>query len=145
MLTSLASEFEFELNALDDWLPDFKPPRRVSLCTGVAAYGHLTELCRRLERAVPGLEIHTYQIINHFFGETVTVAGLLTATDVIEQLQGCDLGDELLIPATMLRADEDVFLDDLTPADLSRALGNIPIRACRGDGTELIKALLGIQ
>ena len=91
------------------------------------------------------MEIHTYQIINHFFGETVTVAGLLTATDVIEQLQGCDLGDELLIPATMLRADEDVFLDDLTPADLSRALGNIPIRACRGDGTELIKALLGIQ
>ena len=69
----------------------------------------------------------------------------MTATDVIDQLQGQALGDELLFPAVMLRADEDVFLDDLTPTQLSLALGNIPLRACTNDGTELIKALLGIS
>ena len=68
----------------------------------------------------------------------------MTAADVIEQLKGKELGDELLFPAVMLRADEDVFLDDRTPAELSAALGNIPLRACPNDGTELIKALLGI-
>jgi len=145
MLTSLSSEFDFELKYLEDWLPDFKAPRRVSLVTGEAAWGHLSGLCKKLEQAVDGLQITVYKIQNRFFGESVTVAGLLTAGDVIEQLRGKDLGDELLFPAVMLRADEDVFLDDLTPTDLSVALGNIPLRACKNDGTELIKALLGIR
>ncbi len=144
MLTSLASEFNFELDYLEDWLADFHAPRKVSLVTGAAAYEHLSMLCKKLESAMDGLQITVHRVINHFFGETVTVAGLLTAADVIEQLRGKELGDELLFPAVMLRADEDVFLDDLTPGELSAALGNIPLRACPNDGTELIKALLGI-
>ena len=82
---------------------------------------------------------------NNFYGESITVSGLLTGKDIFEQLSGKELGDELLFPAVMLRADEDVFLDDLTPTELSAALGNIPLRACTNDGTELIKALLGIS
>ena len=115
------------------------------MVTGVAAYEQLSMLCKKLEALVDGLEIKVYRIVNHFFGETVTVAGLLTATDVIDQLKGCELGDELLFPSVMLRADESVFLDDLTPEQLSQALGKIPLCAVSGNGTELIRALLGVR
>ncbi len=144
MLTSLSSEFDFELDYLADYLADAKLPRRISVITGAAAYDHISALCKKLETAVPKLTIKVHRIINHFFGETVTVAGLLTGTDVIDQLAGIDLGDELLFPAVMLRADGDVFLDDITPEMLSKQLGNIPTRACPSDGTQLLRALLGV-
>lgn len=143
MLTSMSSEFDFELDYLEELLPDFHPPRTVSIATGAAAYDHLLGLCRTLEERLDGLHINVYRIVNHFFGESVTVAGLLTAKDMIEQLRDKPLGDELLFPAVTLRADEDVFLDDLTPADLSTALG-VPVRASENDGTKLLHALLGL-
>ena len=145
MLTSLASEFDFELNYLEDYLKDYRAPRTVSIATGAAAFDHISALCRKVEACVDGLTVHVYKIANRFFGETVTVAGLLTGKDVSEQLSGKDLGDELLFPAVMLRADGDVFLDDMTPAKLSQKLGGIPVRACPSDGAEVLKALLGIS
>ena len=144
MLTSLSSEFDFELDYLEDYLGDFRAPRKISLITGDAAYSHLVALCKKLEERVDGLEISVHRIVNHFFGESVTVAGLLTGQDVLEQLKGKDLGDELIYPAVMCRADEEIFLDDTTPAELSKKLGNIPLRPCVSDGAELIKALLGV-
>lgn len=144
MLTSLTSEFDFELDYLEDYLKEYRAPRSVSLITGTAAYEHLRALCQRLEERVPDLTVKVYQILNRFFGESVTVAGLLTGGDVIEQLKGKMLGDELIIPAVMLKADEEIFLDDKTPSDLSKALGNIPVRACKSDGAELIRTILGV-
>ena len=105
----------------------------------------ISALCRKVEACVDGLTVHVYKIANRFFGETVTVAGLLTGKDVSEQLSGKDLGDELFFPAVMLRADGDVFLDDMTPAKLSQKLGGIPVCACPSDGAEVLKALLGIS
>ncbi len=145
MLTSLQSEFDFELTYLEDDLPDFHASRKVSVITGVAAYDSMVTLCRRLEERVPGLSVDVHRIVNHFFGESVTVAGLLTGQDVLDQLQGKALGDELLFPAVMLKADEEIFLDDTTPAQLSAALGGLPLRAVKNDGAELIRALLGVQ
>lgn len=144
MLTSLASEFDFELDYIEEYLEKFTAPRSVSLVTGMAAYEHISMLCKKLESAVEGLTVHVYPIINRFFGETVTVAGLLTGQDVAEQLRGRELGNELLFPAVMLRAEGDVFLDDMTPAELSARIG-VPIRATKSDGAELISALLGIS
>lgn len=144
MLTSLESEFDFELQYLEEWLERFQAPRTVSIATGAAAYDHIAALCKRLESRVSGLTVHVYRIVNHFFGENVTVAGLLTGKDVSEQLAGKDLGDELLFPAVMLRADGDVFLDDMSPAELSRRLGGIPVRPSVSDGAELVKLLLGV-
>lgn len=143
MLTSQRAEFDFELDYLEDYLADFHAPRTVSVVTGVAAYEQISSLAGELEQKVPGLTIHVYCIINRFFGESVTVAGLLTGKDVCEQLVGKDLGDELLFPAVMLKADEDIFLDDMTPAQLSEKLG-VPVRPSENDGAELIKAFLGI-
>ena len=144
MLTSLASEFDFELEYLDEALERFRAPRTVSVATGAAAYDSLSALCKKLESRVSGLTIRVHRIVNHFFGETVTVAGLLTGKDVCEQLSDKELGDELLFPAVMLRADGDVFLDDMTPAQLSEHLGGIPVRPSPSDGAELLKLLLGV-
>ncbi len=145
MLTSLASEFDLELSYLEDALKEFRAPRTVSVATGVAAYAHLNALCQKLCQRVEGLTVHVYCIKNNFFGESVTVAGLLTGNDLCEQLSGQALGEELLFPAVMLRADEEIFLDDMTPAELSSALGNIPVRASQNDGAALLYSLLGVE
>ena len=145
MLTSMRAEFDFELDYLDEYLPDFHAPRVVSIATGAAAFDHISSLCKALEARVDGLTVHVYRIVNHFFGESVTVAGLLTGKDVSEQLADKALGDELLFPAVMLRADGDVFLDDMTPDELSRKLGNVPVRASKSDGAEFVKLVLGIH
>ena len=142
MITSLETEFRTELKYLDEYTDGFKPPRRISIVTGVAAYDEIKSVADRLCERVDGLEVTVYKIINHFFGESVTVAGLLTGKDVAEQLAGRDLGDELLFPRVMLRADGDLFLDDTTPAWLSAQLG-VPAKPSGGDAPELIHAILG--
>lgn len=144
MMTSLASEFDLELSLGQDLLAAAKTPRRVSLATGAAAYEGIQALCGKLTSRVPGLNVKVCKIENHFFGETVTVAGLLTGTDLAEQLAGQDLGDELLIPAAMCRADEEIFLDGYTPRWLSEKLG-VPVTPCKSDGYELLCALLGVK
>ncbi len=91
----------------------------------------------------PQVEISVRGIVNYFFGETITVAGLVTAGDLINQLKDTNLGDELLIPKVMLKADEPVFLDDLTVSDVEKAL-DIKISACANDGFEYLERILGV-
>ncbi len=143
MLTSMAAEFGFAMEDLSESLSAFRPPRTVSIVTGVAAFDLIDRMAKQMEQCVAGLTVHVYRIINHFFGETVTVAGLLTGQDVAAQLKDQPLGDELLYPETMLRADGAVFLDDMTPEELSAKLG-VPVRACPGDGDAFVRAVLGI-
>jgi putative radical SAM enzyme (TIGR03279 family) len=144
MITSLTTEFEEEMNFFEEYLPDYRAPRTVSVCTGVAAYPTIKALAARLEAQVEGLTIHVYQIVNHFFGESVTVAGLLTGKDMYEQLADKPLGDQLIIPENTLRADEAMFLDNMTPDELSEKL-NVPIRPGKNNGAEFIKEMLGIE
>ena len=142
LLTSLNTEIDTELEYIDEYLEAFTPPRSVSVVTGYAAYDHINKICEKLAHKVSGLEISVYPIKNNFFGENITVAGLLTATDIIEQLKGKTLGDELLFPACALRAGGDLFLDDITPEELSEKLG-VPVKPAGNDGAELIKNILG--
>ena len=144
MLTSLLSEFDREMAFLDEYMEGYHTPRRVSIATGVAAYPTIRTIASRLEAAVEGLEIHVYEIKNYFFGESITVAGLLTGQDIAAQLEGKDLGDELLFPENALRAGETVFLDDMTADELSARLG-VPARPGSGDGAALISQLLGVE
>ncbi len=138
MLTSLQAEFA-------DCLSDGESEtvsRTVSVATGVAAYPTVCAMAERMEKTFPGLTVRVYEIKNRFFGEHITVAGLLTATDITEALTGCELGDELLLPSATLRSEGDMFLDDKTPEDVERALG-VPLRFCQNDGYELAAAILG--
>lgn len=142
MIRSLLAEFDAELPFLEEYLDGYQPPRRVSIATGVAAYPTIKAMAARLEAVVEGLEVNVYEIKNNFFGESITVAGLLTGKDICEQLQGKDLGDELFFPENALRSGGDVFLDDMTPEEMSSILG-VPVRPGKNDGAEFINELLG--
>jgi putative radical SAM enzyme (TIGR03279 family) len=109
---------------------------RLSVATGVLAAPVIEELAGRIN---PNAAV--YAVKNRFFGENITVAGLVTGGDVIAQLKGRDLGDRLLIPESMLRCGEPVFLDGVTPGEVQAALG-VPVRAVGTDS--LCAGLLGI-
>ena len=143
MLTSLNSEIDLELDYADEYMQNYTSPRTVSVVTGYAAYEHINNISKKLEQTFEGLKVLVYPIKNNFFGDKITVAGLLTATDIIDQLKERELGDELLFPACALRADGDLFLDEKTPDDLSTALG-VAVKATESDGAEFIKNILGI-
>ena len=145
MLRSLEGEFSSELDFFLDTSEKQKldKPRTVSIATGVAAYEHIKSLALLAESKVDGLKVNVYKIINRFFGETITVSGLLTGIDLSEQLQGLELGDELLLSSNTLRAEGDLFLCGMTPAELSAKLGGIKITFNKNDGAELLSAIIG--
>ena len=87
------------------------------------------------------IKIHVYKIKNRFFGETVTVAGLLTGGDIAEQLDGLPLGKRLILPYVMLRAERDLFLDGMTPDQLSGRVG-VPVVFSESDGADFIRSVL---
>ena len=143
MLRSLYEEFAAEMDFLDEYLPEGgMKPRRVTLVTGKAAAPMLRALVEMLSARVPEFAGEVVTIENNFFGPEITVAGLLTGKDVCEQLCGRDLGDEVLYPATMLRAEGDLFLCGMTPAEMEKKL-NVPVRAVKNEGAALLAALLG--
>ena len=142
MLTSLETEFTYALEDLEDEISAVCAPRAVSVATGAAAFELISSLADRLMQKNRNLDIRVHRIVNRFFGESVTVAGLLTGKDLSEQLSLKDLGDALLIPSVMLRADGDVFLDDMTPGELSEKLG-VPVCAVPSDGYALLRAMIG--
>ncbi|MBR6726736.1 MAG: DUF512 domain-containing protein [Clostridia bacterium] len=145
MLRSLMAEFGRELEYLEDYVPERGEfSRTVSIATGEAAAPTLRALADSLMRRKSGITVRVFACKNNFFGPEITVAGLLTGHDLCEQLADKPLGDELLIPATMLRAEGDLFLCGMSPAELSQTLG-VPIRPVRGDGAELLAAMLGVE
>ena len=144
MITSTLSEFYDELDYADEYVSRCKLPRTVSIATGVAAYDTMKAMALKLEETFRGLRVHVYKIINNFFGDSITVSGLLTGYDISEQLKGAELGDLLLFPENALRADGDLFLDDMSPEELSDKLG-VPVASGHNDGAEFIKDVLGVS
>ena len=113
----------------------------LSMATGKLAYPYLKEMLERLKAKYPNLNVNLFEIRNDFFGERITVAGLITGQDLIAQLKGQDLGDALLLPCSMLRSGEKVFLDDVTVTELSDAL-QVPIDIVKSSGQDFIEAVL---
>lgn len=144
MITSTLSEFYDELDYAQEYALSCKLPRTVSIATGVAAYDTMRAMALKLEEAFEGLKVHVYKIVNNFFGDSITVSGLLTGRDISEQLEGRALGDLLLFPENALRADGDLFLDDMSPGELSDKLG-VPVAAGHNDGAEFIRDVLGVS
>ncbi|MBQ7541072.1 MAG: DUF512 domain-containing protein [Clostridia bacterium] len=138
MWALLREEFR---EALED-TPSAPCARRVTAVTGKAVYPLIQELAQRAQERFPGLQIRVVAIENRFFGPEITVSGLLTGQDILEQTRSLDLGDALLFPASALRQGEDVFLDDRTPQDLEQAL-HVPLVPTPGDGAGLLNAFLG--
>ena len=113
------------------------PKRKKTVATGFSAYPVIKSLADKLE----GDKICVIPIKNNFFGSKITVSGLLTGTDIIEQLKDRDLGEVLLLPSSLLRHNEDVLLDNTTISDIEKAL-SIKVEIVQNDGFELLDAFL---
>ncbi len=140
--------FEAEANAELDFAKEDKPEnhRTLSVVTGYAAYDMICRICRRAESVCKGLKINVLRIRNDFFGESVTVSGLLTGKDIAAQVLeakngGTDIGEVLLIPRNALRADGDLFLDGTSPDWLSQKTG-VTVCATACDGGEFVCTLI---
>ncbi len=116
--------------------------KKCSWVVGQVVEKALTPTCERLNR-IEGLTVFLYGLPSAYWGQEQVVTGLLTGQDLLEGLQGKNLGEELLLPAVMLREDQSVFLDDMTLADLEKAL-KVPIRVVNG-AKEIVNTALGIE
>ena len=123
--------------------------KKVTLATGVDFYPYLCELCKKAEQKF-GIEINVQKIINNFFGETITVSGLVTGQDIANQLKNQDLGEYLLLPNSMISdytnhtENKNKFLDDMTVEELEETL-NTKIILTSGDGGQLLRDILGVK
>ena len=140
MLRSMENEF---MSALAQMEPD-APCRPFSIATGCLAAPFLRELIETARTRCPAVQGTVYAIENHYFGTTIDVAGLVTATDIMVQLKGRPLGERLLIPANMLRHGGNVFLDDYTVEDVEKQLG-VPVMVSESDGFSLIDTIFEIE
>lgn len=132
--------------ALDMLSGDMKEASEVgseelSLATGLLAYPYLKQQIEKITARYPQKKIHLHTIRNEFFGELITVAGLITGQDIMKQLSGKKLGGRLLLPACMFRSGEEVFLDDVTRTEVQNAL-QVPVNIVKSSGQDLVNAIL---
>ena len=144
MLRLLMEEVQDAIVKLEECQYRLERERKVSVATGLLPYPYIREITDRLMRLHPGLKVNVYPIRNDFFGERITVSGLLTGQDIKAQLSGKELGEVLLLPQNVLRSGEEVFLDDMTVTELSDAL-QVPVNIVKSSGYDLTRNLMGIQ
>ena len=140
MLRLLQSQAELALEG--EALSDLTPPP-FSIATGVSAAPFVEKIVDRCREKCGNIVGTVHPVANRFFGETITVSGLVTGGDLIGQLRGKELGERLILPSNMLRAGEQVFLDDVTVAQVEEALG-VPVCPVDAEsGFDLVDAILG--
>lgn len=142
MLRSMADEFIEAMDDIDE-LDPFRP-RSCSIATGVAAYGFISLLVEEMKKKCYNLDCAVYEIKNDFFGENITVAGLITGRDLYRQLRTKPLGKILFLPSVMLRHERDRFLDDTTPQWLEEKLG-VKLVFIDSDGYDFVSKILKLS
>lgn len=144
MMRLLLNEFEEAMKELHEKISagtlDFSS-REISMATARLAYPFIRDMAARMMEMVPGLMIHVYEIRNDFFGEMITVSGLLTGQDLIAQLTGRELGEALYLPQNVLRSGEEVFLDDVTVTEMEKAL-QVKVDIIKSSGRDFVNAVL---
>lgn len=135
--------------AVDDYLLEhdgkpFSGKRRISTISGLLAKGVMEEVAAIYKKGAPNVDFQIFPIRNDFFGEKITVTGLLTGNDIINQLKDQNLGDALILPQNVLKADEDIFLDDVTVEELQSAL-QVPVIIVKSSGVELFHTIIGME
>ena len=144
MLRLLQEEFADAVATLKEKkvLPDTEHKETISMVTGKLAYPYIKSMAEQMMELVPGLTIYVYEISNEFFGEMITVSGLLTGQDIRKQLIGKKVGGRLLLPQNVLRSGETVFLDDLTVEDLEKTL-QVKIDIVKSSGYDFVESVMG--
>ena len=145
MMRSFMDEIDeqIEKRRKDGSFLKYAKERHFSMVTGKLAYPVIKSSAERVMAEMPGLQIDVICIRNDFFGERITVSGLITGQDVIAQLKGKDLGSELKLPESVVRAGTDVFLDDYTVSQVSDAL-QVRVVTIKSNGYDYIDSLIGM-
>jgi putative radical SAM enzyme (TIGR03279 family) len=145
MIRLLQTEFR---EALEEYKDEnrreaFREEHHITMASGRLAAPFIRELAEEFTRLFPNYQIDVVDIRNDFFGERITVSGLITAQDLVAQLAGRDLGERVTIPCNMLRMGEEVFLDDWTLEEVEKTL-QVPVDIVKSSGRDLLCAMLGI-
>lgn len=139
MIRKLGEEIKYELENLPEEF-DVRE-KTVSIATGSSAYEFICEMAELVMSRFPQIKINVYKIRNEFWGETITVSGLITAQDLIKQLSSVEKGETLYITRSMMKADEEIFLDDVTLEELEKILG-VEVVASENNGKDFVEKIL---
>ncbi|HSQ88035.1 DUF512 domain-containing protein [Romboutsia sp.] len=139
IISKLESEIQDHLKTLCKYQTSRK--KKVSIATGYSAFEFIKNMAKEIMDVCPNVQINVYKIVNNFFGNTITVSGLITATDIIEQLKDKDLGETLYISRSMLKADEEIFLDNITLEELNEIM-KIEVVPCLNEGNDFVDKIL---
>lgn len=138
----LISKFLQDVKEELEFVPHIaKHNKSLALITGVAGFNSIEKAVKLVKSQVKGLNVNIYRIVNNFFGDNVTVSGLITASDIIKAIDGKNIEDVVVIPNVMLREFEEVFLDDMTVEALSKKL-NRKIIVSGSDGSSFVNTLI---
>ena len=141
MIACLKEEIEF---AVEDCEYNDSLSYTVTMACGEAVAPYLKDMMKIITVKFPNIKINVVAVKNNFFGGGVNVSGLVTGGDLIEQLRGRELGERLFIPSSMLRFENDVFLDDVSVEDVERELG-ISLEAVNNNGDQLVRAVTSVK
>ncbi len=138
MMRLFVDEAESVIRTLD---PSEKRKGHLSMITGLSASRFIHAIAEKIEAIYPEVKIEVYDIVNHFFGEDITVTGLLTGQDILAQLKDKELGDGLMLPGNLLKADEDILLDDMPLENISKTL-QTPVYVVKSSGADFVRGIL---
>ena len=138
MIAYLTDDVGWKLEELD---ADKSLCHKVTIACGEGVFPYMKRIMSMINEKFPNITINTRAIKNNFFGGGVNVSGLVTGGDLIDQLRGDDLGDRLIIPSSMLRFENDLFLDDVSTDDVERELG-VTLVPVNNNGNDLVEAVI---
>lgn len=138
MIAYLTDDVGWKLEELD---ADESLCHKVTIACGEGVFPYMKRIMSMINEKFPNITINTRAIKNNFFGGGVNVSGLVTGGDLIAQLRGDDLGDRLIIPSSMLRFENDLFLDDVSTDDVERDLG-VTLVPVNNNGNDLVEAVI---
>lgn len=138
MIAYLTDDVGWKLEELD---ADESLCHKVTIACGEGVFPYMKRIMSMINEKFPNITINTRAIKNNFFGGGVNVSGLVTGGDLIDQLRGDDLGDRLIIPSSMLRFENDLFLDDVSTDDVERDLG-VTLVPVNNNGNDLVEAVI---
>ena len=138
MIAYLTDDVGWKLEELD---ADESLCHKVTIACGEGVFPYMKRIMSMINEKFPNITINTRAIKNNFFGGGVNVSGLVTGGDLIDQLRGDDIGDRLIIPSSMLRFENDLFLDDVSTDDVEREFG-VTLVPVNNNGNDLVEAVI---
>lgn len=145
MLRLLLDEFEEAFDLLKSNKRSIrklsKTKKKITIATGMLVHGYIKKLASQIQLLCPNSSIEVIGIVNEFFGEKITVSGLLTGQDIVKQLNEREIGHKLLLPQNVLRSGETVFLDDMSVADMESAL-QVKVDIVKSSGYDFVQAIV---